>query len=262
MTLSPPPPVLQAHHLGVALGGTSLLRDVSLEVAAGEVVAVLGTNGAGKSTLIRTAVGLMAPTSGNVRLYGADVTGPGRAVPWQRIGYVPQRVGATSGVPATAAEVVTSGLLHRSRLRPGRDAHRRCLEALDQVRLGARAHESVQVLSGGQQQRVLIARALVREPDLLILDEPLSGMDRDSMEALAATLAGLRQRGATVVVVLHELGPLAPLITRTVVLHGGRIVHDGPAPPPHSRDTDLLDPHPHPAVPLSIPTVPDLQRQW
>lgn len=260
--MKPSPPVLRTHHLGVVLGGAPVLRDVSLGIAAGEVVAVLGSNGAGKSTLVRAAVGLLTPTAGEVRLYGVDVTGAARAVPWQRVGYVPQRVGATSGVPATAAEVVASGLLHRRRLRPGRDARRRCLEALDQVRLGARAHESVQVFSGGQQQRVLIARALVREPDLLILDEPLTGMDRDSLEALAATLAGLRQRGVAVVVVLHELGPLAPSITRTVVLHGGRVVHDGPASPRHSRDADVLDPHPHPAVPLSIPTVPDLQRQW
>jgi zinc transport system ATP-binding protein len=258
----PPPPVLQAHRVGVTLGGAALLRDVSLEIAAGEVVAVLGSNGAGKSTLIRTAVGLVAPTSGEMRLYGADVTGPARAVPWQRIGYVPQRVGATGGVPATAAEVVTSGLLHRRCLRPRRNARRRCLAALDQVRLGARAHESVQVFSGGQQQRVIIACALVREPDLLILDEPLSGMDRDSMEDLAATLAGLRQQGVTVVVVLHELGPLAPVVTRTVVLHGGQVVHDGPHSSPEGRGADLVDAHPHPAAPLSIPTVPDLQREW
>lgn len=257
-----PGPVLQTHHLGVTLGSTPVLQGVDLSITAGETVAVLGSNGAGKSTLIKALAGLIAPSTGQVLLYGADLTGPARAVPWQKVGYAPQRVGATTGVPATAAEVVASGLLHRRALRPGREARRRCLEALDQVRLGARARESVQTFSGGQQQRVLIARALVREPELLILDEPLSGMDRSSMETLAATLAGLRQRGVTVVVVLHELGPLAPLITRTVVLHEGRVVHDGPTGSWEGRGSEVLDAHPHPAVPLSIPTVPDLERQW
>jgi zinc transport system ATP-binding protein len=253
--------VLEARELDVVLGSARVLHGVDLSVTAGETVAVLGSNGSGKSTLVKTLIGLHPATSGGVRLYGADPAGPSRAVPWQKVGYAPQRTGATTGVPATALEVVASGLLHRRRLRPGRDARARCLAALAQVGLADRAHESVQVFSGGQQQRVLIARALVREPDLLILDEPLSGMDRASMDALAATVAVLQRRGTTVVVVLHELGPLAGQITRTVVLHGGRIVHDAP---PSSRGTGprVVDAHPHPEPPAAAPTAPDLQRQW
>lgn len=252
---------LQTRDLGVAFGATPVLHGVDLTITAGEIVAVLGANGAGKSSLVKALVGLVPPTAGQVHLYGADVAGPGRAVPWHRIGYAPQRAGSMPGVPATVLEVVASGLLHRAALRPGRHARRKCLEALDQVRLGERAQESMHTLSGGQQQRVLIARALVREPDLLILDEPLSGMDRESMGALAATIATLRRRGATVVVVLHELGPLAGLITRTVVLHGGRVIHDTPTPAPGAPTTGVVETRPHPAVPLSIPTTPELQRQ-
>lgn len=256
------PVTLQTHHLGVTRGGTEVLRGIDLSLVQGEAVAVLGANGAGKSTLVQTFVGLVPPTSGRVHVHGADIAGRRRDVPWHRIGYVPQRVGAAAGVPATAMEVVASGLLHRAALRPGRHARRKCLEALDQVRLGERAHESVHVLSGGQQQRVLIARALVREPDLLVLDEPLSGMDRESMEALAATISTLRDRGATVAVVLHELGPLAGVIDRTVVLHGGRIIHDSPVPDPGAPGARIVEERLRPAVPLSIPVTAELQRQW
>lgn len=252
---------LQAHDLGVTRGGAEVLTGIDLSLAQGETVAVLGDNGAGKSTLAQTLVGLIPPTSGRVHVYGADIAGRRRAVPWHRIGYVPQRMGATTGVPATAMEVVAAGLLHHRALRPGRHARRKCLEALDQVRLGERAHTSVHVLSGGQQQRVLIARALVREADLLVLDEPLSGMDRDSGEALAATIATLRQRGTTVVVVLHEPGPLAGLIDRTVVLHAGRIIHDASVPPRRTPGAGAGENHPRPAVPLSMPRMPELQRQ-
>ncbi|MCJ8505961.1 metal ABC transporter ATP-binding protein [Kocuria flava] len=251
--------VLSIDDLDVTLGSNPVLRGIDLAVAAGEVVALLGPNGSGKSTLVKTVTGLVAPDRGRVRVFGADLAGPHRQVPWQRLGYVPQRTGATTGVPATALEVVASGLLHRRSLRPGRGARRRCLDALAEVGLADRAGDSVQVLSGGQQQRVLIARALVREPDLLVLDEPLSGMDRASMEALAGTLERLRERGATVLVVLHDLGPLERLITRTVVLEGGRVVHDGPVVPGPEEHPDA---HPHPETPGRPPTAPDLERNW
>ncbi|MFI7483948.1 metal ABC transporter ATP-binding protein [Kocuria sp. M1R5S2] len=254
----PAPAVLAARSLDVKLGSAAVLRGVDLSVTAGETVAVLGANGSGKSTLVRALVGAVPATAGRVLLFGADLSGPARLVPRDRVGYAPQRTGATTGVPATALEVVVSGLLHRRALRPGRSAQERALAALAQVGLAGRAHESVQVFSGGQQQRVLVARALVREPALLILDEPFSGMDHETVEALASTVSDLRRRGTTVVVVLHELGPLAGLISRTVVLDGGRVVHDGPA-----RGSDVpAEAHPHPAAAGRLPTAPDLEKLW
>jgi ABC transporter, ATP-binding protein len=170
-------------------------------------------------------------------------------VPWRRIGYVPQRVTASAGVPATALEVVRSGLLGPRNLWADRGpkAKRRAMEALRAVDLADRAQDHVQVFSGGQSQRVLIARALVRDPDLLVLDEPLAGIDRDSRTSLAGILASLRERGTTIVTVLHEMGELAELVERAVVLAEGRVVHDGPPPRPvpgHDRPGhDHVHPH-------------------
>ncbi|MGF9662401.1 metal ABC transporter ATP-binding protein [Arthrobacter crystallopoietes] len=248
-------PAVAVRGLRVELGGSAVLDGINLSIRRGETVAVLGSNGSGKSTLVKSLLGLVPPASGRVEVFGAA----GR-LPWRRIGYVPQRMGASSGVPATAAEVVAAGLLDHRRLRPGRWAGRRSLEALEQVGLRDRAAESVQVFSGGQQQRVLIARALVREPDLLILDEPLAGMDRESREALARTLAALQARGTAVLLVLHDLGELAALIRRAVVLTEGRIAYDGP-PRADGPSEAGQDRHPHEA-PQGAGHTPGLHKEW
>src|SRR5690606_20662598 len=201
----PMAPPVHVRDLRVTLGSARILQGIDLDVHDGEFVALLGANGSGKSTLVKSLLTVTPVTSGTVELFGVDVR-DARHVPWRRVGYVPQRVGAASGTPATALEVVSSGLLDNRRLRPPRRWRDRALEALDEVGLADRAGETVSVFSGGQQQRVLIARALVRRPDLLVLDEPLAGIDRDSQESLAATLTGLRERGTSVLVVLHELG--------------------------------------------------------
>lgn len=223
-----PAPPIEVCDACVVLGSTLILDGVDFTVTAGESVALLGANGSGKSTLVKTILGLVPARTGQVRLFGQDVQ-QRRLVPWGRVGYVPQRVGASSGVPATALEVVRSGLLSPGRpfADRGPGARRRALEALDAVGLADRARDHVQVFSGGQSQRVLIARALVRSPELLLLDEPLAGIDRASRESLAATLAELRERGLTLLTVLHEMGELKDVVERTVVLGEGRVVFDG-----------------------------------
>ncbi|MFH5823490.1 metal ABC transporter ATP-binding protein [Georgenia sp. AZ-5] len=250
--------------LAVVLGGSTILRGIDLTIDHGETVALLGANGSGKSTLVKALVGVAPVARGHVRLFGVDVERSHGQVPWGRVGYVPQRVGAGGGVPATALEVVVAGLLDNRRLRPGRAARDRAMAALEQVGLADRAGDSVQVFSGGQQQRVLIARALVRGPDLLVLDEPLAGIDRGSKEALAATLASLRGTGTTLLVVLHELGELSGLIGRSVVLRHGRVVHDGAPPAPvHGHDEpdhDHVHAHQEGAVPSG--QAPDLKVEW
>lgn len=243
-------PVLRARDIDVALGGRPILMDVDLTVAVGEVVALLGANGSGKSTLVRAALGLVPLTKGEVLTFGH----PRASAPWHRVGYVPQRVPAVTGVPTTAYEVVRAGLLSRHRLRVSSRAQ--ALAALDAMGMSGLANRPVQEMSGGQQQRVLIARALVREPDLMILDEPTTGIDLGTIETFVATIDRMRQAGTAVVVVLHETEAFAALLDRAVVLRHGRVVYDGPPPPAraeHAGPThEHAHPHPDPAQPQGV----------
>ncbi|GAA0953373.1 metal ABC transporter ATP-binding protein [Kribbella koreensis] len=234
---------VQVADLSVDLGGRLVLRGIDLRIRAGEVVAVLGTNGSGKSTLIKTVVGLLPAARGEVRLFGTPVP---RFRHWNRIGYVPQRITAAGGVPATVAEVVSSGLLSKRRLfRPLKAADRAAIdEALEIVDMADRRKDGVAELSGGQQQRVLIARALVSDPDLLILDEPTAGVDLASQAIFADAIRERVARGTTVVMVSHDLGPMDALIDRSIVLRRGRIVYDGP---PHASQTHAHV-HPHGSI--------------
>ncbi|MDT0443955.1 metal ABC transporter ATP-binding protein [Streptomyces johnsoniae] len=203
------------------LGGRPVLRGIDLAVRPGEAVALLGANGSGKSTAVRAVVGQVPVTGGELTLFGSPVR---RFRDWARVGYVPQRSTAAAGVPATVREVVSAGRLARRRLRPLGRADRAAVDrALGLVGLADRAAESVNDLSGGQHQRVLIARALTGEPDVLIMDEPLAGVDLDSQQVLADTLREALGRDVSVLLVLHELGPLQPLIDRAVVLADGRV---------------------------------------
>ncbi|WP_350277466.1 metal ABC transporter ATP-binding protein [Kribbella sp. HUAS MG21] len=232
---------VQVADLSVDLGGRLVLRGIDLRIRQGEVVAVLGTNGSGKSTLIKTVVGLLPAARGEVRLFGTPVP---RFREWRRVGYVPQRITAAGGVPATVQEVVASGLLSKRRLFTplGASGKRAIDEALQVVDMADRRKDAVAELSGGQQQRVLIARALVSDPELLILDEPTAGVDLASQQIFADTIRERVAGGTTVVMVSHDLGPMDALIDRSVVMRRGRIVYDGP---PHASQTHAHVHHPH-----------------
>ena len=220
------PPVVTVDAASVAIAGRPVLRGISMEVRQGEFVALMGANGSGKSTLVRAMTGLRPLTTGSVHLFGEGLDGFHQ---WQRVGFVPQRATAASGVPASVWEVVASGRLTRRRwLRPLLGADRAAIRAaLEVVGLADRARDGVTALSGGQQQRVLIARALAGEPELLFLDEPTAGVDLPNQEALARALGVLKDRGATIVLVAHDLGPLAPLVDRALVMRDGRLAYDG-----------------------------------
>jgi zinc transport system ATP-binding protein len=239
-------------HGEVRLDRRPVLRGVDLTVRSGEVLAVMGPNGSGKSTLVRALLGLVPLSGGEVSVYG---TAPARFRDWKRIGYVPQRLSVGGGVPATVREVVSSGRIARqSRFRPSTADDRRAVErALEAVGMADRARDSAQELSGGQQQRVLIARALAGEPDAFVMDEPTAGVDAQSQETLARTLRGLLVDGRTVVLVAHELGPLEPLITRSITLENGRVVYEGAPPMPQGDCARPGHDHVHPHVPAEEP---------
>jgi len=239
---TPTPAVLEAREISVSLQGTQILHQVSLQANAGEVVALMGGNGSGKSTFVRALVGATPVSGGEVALWGQPATPPART----RVGYVPQRMSAAGGVAATAAEVVASGLLGHRRLRPERSARTvrdSVMHALSTLGVDDLASRDVSQLSGGQQQRVLIARALVRQPGLLILDEPLAGVDLQSQVAFAHALGHLKEDGVAIVVVLHELGALGRHIDTSVVLEAGRVTYAGK--PPRDLGVHALPGHDH-----------------
>lgn len=231
----------------VVLGGTVVLDDVNLRVESGELVALLGANGSGKTTLVRASLGLAPLTRGKAFLFGSPL---GDFRDWRRIGYVPQRFTASSGVPAMVEEVVRSGRAGSARMmsRQGQVDRDAAAHALDLVDLADFARRSVSSLSGGQQQRVLIARALARRPDLLILDEPISSVDVEHQESFAATLAGIRSEGRSILLVAHALGPMEELVTREIVLHAGRIAYEGPHLPHHVHEEPIHHPPSEPGT--------------
>lgn len=227
----PPGPAVSFADVGVTLGGVPVLSGATGRVDRGEAVALLGANGSGKSTLVRALLGLV-PSTGEIALFD---TRRARFRDWARVGYVPQRASGSLGI-ATVREVVASGRLpRRTPLLPASSADRRAADAaLERVGLTDRRRDEVASLSGGQQQRVLIARALAGEPELMVLDEPMAGVDVATQEQLTGVLGGLKDDGMAMLVVLHELGPLDRLMDRSIVLRDGRVVHDG-AP---RRDSD------------------------
>jgi zinc transport system ATP-binding protein len=217
---------LAVRDLAFAYNGHAVLDGVDLGVASGEFVALVGPNGSGKSTLLRLVLGLLRADHGEVRLFGED---PRRLREHWRVGYVPQRPALAGDLPATVEEVVGTGRLARGWLRRADAEDRKAIDhALESVALTDLRHERIGELSGGQQQRAFIAKALTSRPDLLILDEPVAGVDADSQRRFCESLTHLVQRhGAAVLLVSHELGAVAHELDRVVVLKR-RVLFDGP----------------------------------
>ena len=198
--------------------GPPVLRDVDFEVDRGEFVAIAGPNGGGKTTLVRLVVRLEEPTSGRVEVFT------------RKIGYLPQRAQAGIDAPLTVRELVTAGRASRTRLfGPLAGADREAVrQAIDRVDLTPQADRRLATLSGGQQQRAFIAKALAAEPELLVLDEPTTGVDVEAQDAIAALLQRLRDElGMTVLYVSHEFGAVEAYVERLVLVRG-EIVFDGP----------------------------------
>ncbi|KRE38135.1 metal ABC transporter ATP-binding protein [Janibacter sp. Soil728] len=255
--MSTTPPVIQLSGAAFGYGDRTVVSGLDLTVHRGEVVAVLGPNGAGKSTLVKGLLGLAERHDGSSRILGHEA---GSAEARAGIGYVPQRHTLASAVRATAAEIVTMGRTVRTPWWApwrSRSAADRSLveESLAVVGLGDLASHDVATLSGGQQRRVLIARALASEPEVFLMDEPTAGVDRGHQQVLVAVMRRLVERGATLVIVTHELDALAEIVTRAVVVRGGGISFDGapeqlsPGDDAHAHHDDEDD-----SPPTSVPT--------
>ncbi len=214
--------------------GQPVLRDVSIQIDDGDFVALMGSNGTGKTTLVRAILGLLKPQSGTSWLFDVP-TGSFRD--WHRVAYVPQRLTNTSAVPLSVEEAVRSALASPAqRWRPLSSSQRKSIHsALEFVGLDGRGKERLEHLSGGQQRRVMIARALVTQADLLIMDEPTAGVDVGEQRRLASHMRALRDRGATILMITHDVGPVASLANRAIVLghpDHGSVRYDAASPPP------------------------------
>ena len=201
----------------------SVLRHIDLEIGAGEMVGLLGPSGAGKTTLLKVLLGELAPRVGQVRVNGA---GPrqGRS----RIGYVPQLDTVDWSFPVTVSDVVGMGVAARSGVWPWlrADDRRRRDEILERLCIAHLADRHIRALSGGQQQRVFLARALIRRPALLVLDEPTSGVDASTRCEVIELLRDQHDAGMTVILTTHDLNGVAAKLPRLVALNG-RVVADG-----------------------------------
>jgi zinc transport system ATP-binding protein len=200
-----------------------VLREVSLHVREREFVALVGGNGAGKTTMMRLGLGLLRPTHGTVRLFGERVERFRRRC---LVGYVPQRAAANLAIPISVGEVVRTGLAGHLGLvrRPNAKERQRVEHVLDLLGLSRLRRQPIAELSGGQLQRTLIARALVTQPQLLVLDEPTTGVDADARRILREALEHLVEtEGVAVVYISHDPEGFQGLADRVVEVHAGRL---------------------------------------
>ena len=214
---------LDLRDVTVRFNGTVALDGINLQIQQGAQVAVVGPNGAGKSTLFGVIAGTLRPSRGQVQVYGS---GPGGHI---CIGFVPQRSRIDWRFPVSVADVVMMGRVGKiGFLRwPRRADWQRVEAALARVGMQDLARRQIGELSGGQQQRVFLARAIAQEAELLLLDEPLTGLDLPSQEAILQILADLRAQGVTTLVATHDLNQAADRFDRMLLLNR-RIVADGP----------------------------------
>ena len=213
------PAALELEGAAVARGASSVWRDGSLAVPPRSVVAVIGPNGSGKTTLLQVMLGLLPLAEGRVRVLGEV---PRRGDP--RIGYVPQNYTATIGSAVRAVDLVALGLsgTRWGVRRLDADERARVDAALRAVGAEAFAHRRMSQLSGGQQQRVAVAQALVGDPDLVLLDEPLANLDLRNQQEIVDLLGRLHaERDVTIFVVAHDLNPLLGVLTGAIYLVDG-----------------------------------------
>ena len=214
--------LLRLDGIGVSLGGREVLSDVSFTIRKGEFTGLIGPNGAGKTTLLRVILGLQEPSSGQVLIDGE----PRQKSNKNSIGYVPQKLVIDPDMPMRARDVVSLGL-DGHRLGFGFPSRRRrdlVNRTLHDVGAEKYADARVGELSGGEQQRVLIAHALISQPKLLLLDEPLANLDLKSEQEIVAVLGELaREHGISVLLSAHDMNPLLGVMDRIVYVANGRV---------------------------------------
>ncbi len=216
--------IMHVREVTVRYGRVTALDALSFSLCRGERVAVVGPNGAGKSTLFKVIAGLIEPTSGTVSFHPQPAGTP------MDLAYLPQRAEVDWSFPVTVEDVVMMGRAAQMGLfrRPASRDRQVVAESLELVRLGELRRRQICELSGGQQQRMFIARALAQEADLMLMDEPLSGLDLPSQHTVYEILDLLRERGITVMVATHDLDQAAAYFDRVMLLNRRLLGFDEP----------------------------------
>jgi zinc transport system ATP-binding protein len=222
-------PIFDVKNLSFVVHGQSILQNISFQVFNGEYIAIIGPNGGGKTTLIRMLLGLEKPTSGEIRLFGKKLSS---FKEWYKIGYVPQRAShVDANFPATVGDIVKMGRIAKRGIFAGvsqedKDVVRDAMIKMDILDL---KDKMVGTLSGGQRQRVMIARALASSPEILILDEPNTGVDVVSQQRFYRLLAKLnREEGITILFITHDIGVIADDIGRLFTINQQATICNNP----------------------------------
>jgi ABC-type Mn2+/Zn2+ transport system ATPase subunit len=239
------PCALLLDDLRVGYDARQVLLGVSAQLAEGQAVALVGPNGSGKSTLVKAVLGLLEPWAGRVEVFGVR---PDRLDHRRRqIGYVPQIRDVDRSFPATVLDLVLMGRVGRLGLFRWTGARDRALAlaVLERVGLAEQAQEPFGTLSGGQQQRVFLARALAQEPDLLVLDEPVAGVDAVNRAEIGRLLSELRQQGVPLLVVTHDIDEVQPFsFDQQWRLVGGHLQVEAPGSAPEPDRHEQVAPRP------------------
>ena len=222
-------PIFDVKNLNFTVRGLDILTSISLEVFNGEYVAIIGPNGGGKTTLIRLLLGLEEPTEGSIKLYGKKIK---NFKEWHKIGYVPQRASLVDeNFPATVEDIVKMGRVSKRTFfaRMSQEDKNAIEDAMIKMDVLNLKHKMVGTLSGGQRQRVMIARALASNPEILILDEPNTGVDMVSQKNFYALLAKLnKEEKITIVFITHDIGVIADDIGRLFTINQKATICNNP----------------------------------
>lgn len=234
-------PIFDVKNLSFSVRGVDILKNISLEIFNGEYIAIIGPNGGGKTTLIRMLLGLEKPSSGEIKIFGKKLK---KFKKWNKIGFVPQRASLVdTNFPATVQDIVTMGRVANRTLfsRFSNEDKKHVHDAMVKMDILDLKDKMVGTLSGGQRQRVMIARALASSPEILILDEPNTGVDMVSQQRFYKLLSKLnKEDGITIVFITHDIGVIADDIARLFTINQQATICNNPKEALSCEDVSAL----------------------